>query len=69
MYVVMESNSNYASGDGPTDYNTYVEDSAFLKPIAELAGLIAHEEQHQYGLENREHTVGVGETAGEECTL
>ena len=59
-YVMMEPDSSYSSGYGPTDDNTFVNDIATQEPINSLGGLVAHEERHQSGADNPAHTTGVG---------
>jgi hypothetical protein len=69
MYVIMQFDPSYDSGYGPTDKNTYVEDVAFTRSTGQMSGVIAHDETHQAGSDNLNHTTGVAEEARDRCTI
>lgn len=68
-YVIQEQDWSWYSGFGPTDYNTYANPSFFSRTEAQMAGLIAHEEQHQGGWDNPFHSTGIANSFQDQCTL
>lgn len=68
MLTLQQSDPSNPSGDGPTDGNTYVNDAAFGSTTQDMGGLIAHEEKHQDGWENRQHGTGVADVLQFSCS-
>jgi len=67
-YVIQQHDWSWYSGYGPTDYNTYANPSFFTKTEAQMAGLIAHEEQHQAGWDNPFHSTGIANSFQDQCS-
>ncbi|MEJ7812820.1 MAG: hypothetical protein WKG32_20570 [Gemmatimonadaceae bacterium] len=66
-YVIMQQNSSYPSGHGPTDKNTYANAGLFTHSVQEMGGLIAHEERHQHGADSPQHNTGAADATQALC--
>lgn len=72
MYVVMDENTAYPSGAGPSDNNTYVNSGAFTDEFGaredwKIGSDIAHEEVHQAGQDDANHNTGLANAASVNC--
>lgn len=69
-YVWMDANTppqTTFTGYHSTDPNTYITELGIIQLTEELAGTIAHEEQHQSGMEDPNHTWGTGVFMANTC--
>ncbi len=67
-YVIMQPDATKPSEWGPTDNYTYIEPSLWQHGFSGRRGAIAHDEDHQTGIDNLAHTTGESATTTNRCS-
>lgn len=67
-YVIMQPDATKSSGEGPTDNYTYIEPSLWGNGLNARRGVIAHEEDHESGIEDHDHHQGIAASTQATCS-